>query len=125
VAVDEAGRIAGFSTVTASELAPSALGTVRKKGPKYPLPVLRLARLAVDERAKGRGVGSLLLRAIFQLARQMAEDVGCVGIVVDAKPDAVAFYDKLGFLRLEVVSGALGDRPEPIPMFLELGQLPS
>lgn len=51
----------------------------------------------------------------------MAHDFGCVGIVVDAKPDAVAFYEKLGFVQLEVAAGQLGDRPEPLPMFLEVG----
>jgi len=70
---------------------------------------------------KGRGVGSLLLRAVFVLAQRMAEDVGCVGTVADARPDAVAFYEKLGFVRLNVVAGELGDRPQPIAMFLELG----
>jgi hypothetical protein len=51
----------------------------------------------------------------------MAHDFGCVGVVVDAKPDAVAFYEKLGFVQLEVAAGQLGDRPEPLPMFLEVG----
>jgi len=126
VAVDQAGTLAGFATVTASEVVSSVLATPRKKSaPKYPLPVLRLARLAVDERSKGQGVGSVLLRAVFGLAQKMAEEVGCVGVVVDAKPGAVPFYEKLGFLRLETVSGELGDRPQPLPMFLELGQLSS
>ncbi|HEX2689325.1 MAG TPA: hypothetical protein VHN14_22035 [Kofleriaceae bacterium] len=49
--------------------------------------------------------------------------MNCVGVVVDAKPDAVALYDKLGFIPLEVAAGELGDRPQPLPMFLELGQL--
>ena len=64
---------------------------------------------------------SLLLRSTLLLAQQMANDFGCVGLV-DAKPDAVAFYEKLGFLRLESVAGELGDRPVPVPMFLELAQ---
>jgi GNAT superfamily N-acetyltransferase len=75
----------------------------------------------VDEGHEGHGVGSLLLRAVFELAARMADDMGCVGVVVDAKPEPAAFYDKLGFIRLE--AGELGDRPQPLPMFLELGQL--
>lgn len=125
VAVDATGFIGGFATVTASEIAPDALPTAkRKRLPRYPLPVLRLARLAVDERAKGKGIGSLLLRAVLVLARQMADEIGCVGVLVDAKPEAIAFYEKLGFLLLEGVAGQLGDRPQPLPMFLELGQVP-
>ena len=85
--------------------------------------MLRLARLAVDDRAKGRGGGSLLLRSVLVLARQMSVDYGCAGVLVDAKPESVECYAKLGFLQLEAVAGELGDRPRPIPMFLELGQI--
>jgi GNAT superfamily N-acetyltransferase len=124
VAIDGA-TIAGFATVVASELTVAALPVAkRRKLPAYPLPVLRLARLGVDERCQGRGVGSALLRAVFMLAHRMAGDVGCVGVVVDAKREAVAFYEKLGFIALGVESGHLGDRPEPSPMFLELGAIP-
>lgn len=126
VAVDETGMIAGFATISASELTAEGLSEAKRKHlPAYPLPVLRLARLAVDERAQGQGIGATLLRAVFQIAHKMAaEEVGCIGLVVDAKTDAIAFYEKLGFTRLEVVSGALGDRPEPTPMFIELGAVP-
>jgi GNAT superfamily N-acetyltransferase len=124
VAVDAAGAIAGYATVVASELAPDTLhASKRKRLPKYPVPVLRLARLAVDESAKGKGIGRLLFQVVLALAAKMAEEVGCIGVVVDAKPDAVAFYEKLGFVRLELVAGELGDRPQPLPMFLELGQI--
>jgi GNAT superfamily N-acetyltransferase len=124
VAIAAAGNIASFATVSASEISPDSMpASKRKHLPRYPLPVLRLARLAVDEGYKGQGVGSVLLRAVLQLASRMADDMGCVGVVVDAKPDAVAFYDRLGFVPLEVVAGELGDRPQPLPMFLELAQL--
>jgi GNAT superfamily N-acetyltransferase len=124
VAVDVTGFIAGFATVTASEIAPQTMTARKRRGlPRYPVPVLRLARLAVDERARGQGIGSLLLRSVIVLARRMAEEVGCAGVLVDAKPDAITFYEKLGFLPLEGVAGLLGDRPEPLPMFLEIGQI--
>lgn len=126
IAVDETGFIAGFATVTSSEVAPAVLSrTERKRLPRYPVPVLRLARLAVDERCKGHGVGTLLLRSVITLARQMATDIGCAGVVVDAKAEAIAFYEKLGFVPLDVLRGPIGDRPEPLPMFLEIGQIPA
>jgi GNAT superfamily N-acetyltransferase len=124
VAVDD-GVIVGFATVAPSEIVAEGLPTSqRKRLPQYPLPVLRLARLAVDEQAQGRGIGSSLLRAIFVLAHRMADEFGCIGIVVDAKPEAVPFYKKLGFIDLEARAGHLGDRPEPQPLFLELGAIP-
>jgi len=54
----------------------------------------------------------------------MADRVGCVGVLVDAKPGAVEFYRRYGFAELEVVEGRLGDRPAPVPMFLPLGSIP-
>jgi GNAT superfamily N-acetyltransferase len=96
----------------------------RKKFPGYPLPVLRLARLAVDRRAQGQGVGRQLLNAMLALAQQLAQSVGCIRLVVDAKPDAVSFYESLGFAELEATVGQLGDRPEPLPMFLSLAAVP-
>jgi len=126
VAVDESGAIVGFATVAASELMTARLSEAkRKRLPAYPVPVLRLARLAVDERSRSRGVAQALLRFIFMLAHSTAATVGCLGVVVDAKPDAVGFYEKLGFIPLDVTAGELGDRPQPQPMFLELGAIPT
>jgi GNAT superfamily N-acetyltransferase len=125
VALDHGGKIVGFATLVASELTTSKLpASKRKRLPHYPVPVLRLARLAVSEDAQGQGVGRALLRTTFALAHQMARDVGCVGVVVDAKLKAVAFYERLGFFALEAEAGKLGDRPEPQPMFLELSAIP-
>ena len=42
---------------------------------------------------------------------------------MDAKPDAVAFYSALGFKPFDLLSGTLGDRPEPVAMFLPMGQI--
>ena len=81
-------------------------------------------RLAVDQRAQGHGIAQALLRAVFDLAHKMSTELGCVGVVVDAKPEAAGFYRKLGFVELEMTGGLLGDRPQPQPMFLELGAIP-
>jgi GNAT superfamily N-acetyltransferase len=124
VALSE-GRILGFATVRAAHLDVGALPEeLRRKLPAYPLPVLRLARLAAADDARGRGVGRVLVRAVFTLAWRMADEFGCVGVLVDAKPAAVGFYEGLGFRPIAHSKGALGDRPEPAPMFLELAAIP-
>ncbi|NOY24977.1 MAG: GNAT family N-acetyltransferase [Oligoflexia bacterium] len=118
------GGIVGFVTVAASQVEVADLPEAdRRRLPRYPLPVLRLARLAVDENAQGRGIGKVLLRAVFALAQEMARTVGCVGVLVDAKPDAVGFYERLGFREMATRIGALGDRPEPLPMYLHLSAI--
>lgn len=123
---EEEGRIAGFATVAASHLEIEDLpASKRRRLPEYPLPVLRLARLATDERERGRGIARELLRAVFAIAHRMAEEVGCIGVVVDAKPGAVSFYEELGFLRLEISKGGFaGPGGGSTPLFLELSAIP-
>lgn len=123
---DDGGLLLGFATVSAAQIEIRDLPPAKHgRLPRNPLPVLRLARLAVDKKAQGRGVGLTLLKAVFVLARAMASDFGCIGVLVDAKPQAVAFYERYGFTALDVVQGQLGDRPEPTPMFLEIGAIPA
>ena len=109
----------GYVTVAGGSLerehVPDA--ALRRRLPQYPLPVLRLARLGVDRRAQGMGVGAALVRHVLMLALAQRDDVGCVGVVTDAKDGAVAFYEALGFTRLtDVREGLL--HGEPLPMFL-------
>lgn len=78
-------------------------------------PVVRLGRLAVDERRRGRGVrGALLWDAVERAAR--AEIAACA-LLVDAKDDgAAAFYRHRGFLTV------VGDART---LFLPLASAPS
>jgi hypothetical protein len=50
----------------------------------------------------------------------MAREVGCVGVVVDAKPPAVGFYQKFGFQKVADGSGGIAAR-----MLLGLNGLPA
>jgi hypothetical protein len=51
------------------------------------------------------------------LALEQRDHLGCVGVVTDAKTDAVPFYETLGFVALAGVrEGLLAG--EPLPMFL-------
>jgi GNAT superfamily N-acetyltransferase len=124
VAVED-GSVLGFVTVAAAEVEIAGLPASRRKGPpSYPLPALRIARLAVDSRAHGRGIGAELLKQALILARKTAETVGCVGVIVDAKAEAVAFYTRYGFEPATTVVGSLGDRPQPVVLFLPLSLIP-
>ena len=117
----EGSRILGFATVAPGQIEIEKLpASLRRKIPRYPLPILRLARLAVDLSAQGKGLGSQLLRYVLVLALRMAEEYGCAGVVVDAKQGAVEFYARYGFIPLEVLEGASEARPRPVPLFLSV-----
>jgi GNAT superfamily N-acetyltransferase len=117
----EGGRVAGFATVAPRHIEIEDLPErARKKLPHYPVPVLGLARLAVDASARGLGVGAQLLRFVLELALELADRVGCAGVVVDAKPGAVEFYAKYGFVAFEVLEGESDARPRLTPMWLPI-----
>lgn len=123
VAVD-GDRIMAYATVAPTQIEIDDLpATVAKKLPSYPLPILRLARLAVDDSAQRQGLGKELLRFVFRLALKMSEDYGCIGVVVDAKPEAVSFYRRFGFIPLDVLEGQADARPQPKAMFLSVRAL--
>jgi len=118
VAVENA-TILGFVTITVGHIEVEDLPPdIRKKLPDYPLAVVRLARLAVGLNAQGKGVGEHLMRSVLSIAMELRDRVGCVGVVVDAKPGAESYYTRYGFVGLDVIEGALEERPIPKPMFL-------
>lgn len=59
-----------------------------------------------------------------ELAEKVRDELGCVGIAVDAEPDAVEFYRRYGFTTFQAGEGALQERPRPSLMFLPLGAVP-
>lgn len=98
VARDES-RIRGFYAVSSASMDfenwPSGL-----RLPRYPVPVARIGRLAVDVREQGKGVGAALLRHAMHLGASLAQQIGLYAVVVDAKNEAAAaFYARYGFQR--------------------------
>ena len=60
------------------------------------------------------------MRTVFSVAIELRDKLGCVGVVVDAKRGAENYYSRYGFVELEVIEGAVAERPAPKPMFLPL-----
>jgi predicted GNAT family N-acyltransferase len=67
-------------------------------GPYPRVPVILLARLAVHNRFRGRGVGEQLLVNALDRSVSLSRQVGCRGVIVEAYPTAVEFYRKYGFI---------------------------
>jgi GNAT superfamily N-acetyltransferase len=63
---------------------------VRRGLARYDVPVFRLARLAVDRRVQGQGLGGQLLLAAGRRCLRAAAEVGGVALLIDAKNQSVA-----------------------------------
>jgi len=117
-------RVVGYVTVAVGQIDRDDVPVEFQGGlPRYPLPVLRLARLAVDEAFQGRGLGRRLAAYSFAVALQVRVAAGCVGVVVDALPGREGFYGDLGFVEIELTSGQSSIRPQPVAMFLPLASV--
>jgi len=100
VACDAAGTIAAYYTFAATSLPLADLPPEEaKRLPRYGvLPAGLIGRLAVDQRFRGRRLGSALV--IDAVHRATGADPAIFALVVDAKDAAAsAFYEHLGFRR--------------------------
>ena len=96
--------VRGFYTLSASiipldELPPDMM----KKLPRYgQLPVTLLGRLAVDQTAKGQGVGEFLLVDALRRCLEGAQKIDAMAAIVDAKDEqAESFYRHFDFLPFQ------------------------
>jgi GNAT superfamily N-acetyltransferase len=94
------GRVCGnFSLTMGSVLRADAPAKLVRGFPAYPIGMVLLARLAVDRRDQGKGLGAYLLAEALRKAVAAGEAAAARLIVVDAiDDDAVAFYERYGFL---------------------------
>jgi hypothetical protein len=67
----------------------------------------------------------LLVGAALDMAVEMSESTGCVSVLVDAKPDSIAFYERLGFEGKSPVDHASASRPLQTPMDLPVAWITS
>jgi GNAT superfamily N-acetyltransferase len=111
-----ASRVVGYyslayGSVTQTEVPP----TLAKGIGKYPIPVMLLARLAVDLQEKGRGLGKALLKDAMMRSLQAADIAGLKAIFVQAKDAGAAlFYARQGFIP---------SPHEPLSLFFPLDSL--
>jgi GNAT superfamily N-acetyltransferase len=92
-------RVVGYYTLAAGSVRREDTPPRIAKGlGHYPVPIILLARLAVDRTEQGKGLGAALLKDALLRAAQAADIVGCRAVLVHAKDQqAQAFYRKYGF----------------------------
>lgn len=72
-----------------------------RSNPKYPIPCIRIARLAIDKDEQRKGFGKKLLTDAFLRIINVSKSVGVKLIIVDAKESSISFYTQYGFEKLK------------------------
>jgi len=100
---DNPKKVLGYYTVSMAQVLFEELPPELKAGlPKYPVPAMRIGRLAVDSSLHGKGFGSWLLKDALSRAALLSDSVALFCILVDALNDkAKDFYLKYGFKAFE------------------------
>jgi GNAT superfamily N-acetyltransferase len=94
-------KIVGFCVLVVGEIAYDIAHERMTKGlARYPVPIMLLARLAVDVEWQGRKVGGGLLKDAVLRTLQASEIAGIRALTVHAKDErAAAYYEHMGFLK--------------------------
>ncbi len=92
-------RVVGYYSLAVGSVEPEIVPARIKKGlARHPIPIMVLARLAVDIRCQGRDIGKGLLKDAVLRTLQAAEFAGIRAIFVNAKDDkARGFYERFDF----------------------------
>jgi len=96
---DAPARVLGYVTLAAAQLELEGLQpTDRKRLPRYPVPAVRVGRLAVAQSEHGKGYGQLLLGHAVNTSQRLREKLGVRVLIVDAlDASVIPFYAAYGF----------------------------
>jgi GNAT superfamily N-acetyltransferase len=93
-------RVVGYFSLTVGQVDTlDAPDRIRKGMGQYPIPVVILARLAVDHAYQGRGIGVGLLQDAIRRTLVIAEQAGIRAMLTHPIDDEAArFYTRFGFI---------------------------
>lgn len=96
---DQPAQILGYYALSAAALSFESLTETDRKGlPAYPIPAVRIRRLAAARSVRGKLLGELLLQNAIVRILQSRSALGIFAVVVEAKDVAAeGFYRKYGF----------------------------
>jgi len=103
----EAEHLAGYFSLATASVERTAVDSIESLArlPRFPIPAVLLARLAVDERVQGQGLGRYLFEEALGLTLQLARSgpVAFRLFVTDAIDESAAgFYERFAFSRITV-----------------------
>jgi GNAT superfamily N-acetyltransferase len=99
VVAEDDDCVAGYFSLTVGQVDTlEAPERIRKGMGQYPLPVVILARLAVSQQARGRGIGFGLLQDAVRRTMLIAEQAGIRAMLTHPiDEEAARFYTRFGF----------------------------
>ena len=99
VVTNELGQVLAYYALAAGAVShQESPGNIRRNMPD-PVPVMVLARLAVDQRLQGRQIGGAMLKDALQRAVSVAQNIGVRALLVHAINErARLFYRHYGFV---------------------------
>src|SRR5204863_8918037 len=100
--------VLGYFSLSAAQLQLTELQPFdRARLPRYPVPAVRMGRLAIAREHQGGGLGEWLLGCAVQRSLDMRTTLGAHVLLVDALPPAVPFYLAYGFRRTQAGASTL------------------
>ncbi|MCX5926811.1 MAG: GNAT family N-acetyltransferase [Cyanobium sp. LacPavin_0920_WC12_MAG_63_22] len=94
--VDQPVVVAFYAWCMASVAIADLPERLRRGAGRYPQPVALLARLGVDQRYEGQGLGAALLADVITRVADLSDAIGCRSLLVHAESEqARAFYENL------------------------------
>lgn len=98
VVADQDQRIYGYYAMAAGAVSHQMASTSVRRNMPDPVPVMVLARLAVDQHAQGHQLGAALLQDAVNRAVAVSQNAGVRALIVHALNDqAKLFYEHYGF----------------------------
>ena len=98
VVADDHHEVMGYYALAAGAVTHQESNRTIRQNMPDPIPVMVLARLAVDIRAQGMKLGAALLRDALQRCIQVSQNAGVRALLVHALHDkARQFYEHFGF----------------------------
>lgn len=95
--VHRSSRVVGYCSIAPGRVSRKEATVRASKSAPEMIPIVLLARLAVDKEEQGQGLGSALLKDALQRAYAGAEIIGGRAVLVHAiDAEAAAFYRKFG-----------------------------
>lgn len=100
VLIDDPGKVAAYYTLAGATVKRKDVPVDETIYPGYPLPIVLIARLAVDQEYQGNGLGAKSLISAMRHSVELSDSgLPAIGIALDVMDeDAMNFYEHVGFL---------------------------